>query len=253
MSVLTSLAPPWHALGLALLAAVTMFVGVSSASPATEENGFARGNQLYAAGRFGEAAAAYETQVHRGDYRANLFYNLGNAYHRLGSRGRAILNYRRALLLEPSHAEAAANLAFVGGAPTPTATRPFNIGTDALCWLTAGACWLVVGGVLTRGLAPRGRGLGTWLILAGLAGGTAGAALLWRTGGPGWNQTRAVVVADVPARYSPADNAKVVTKLPEGSEVGVLSAQGAWIYVLLGDGSRAWVSSDKIEDLIPAR
>ena len=53
--------------------------------------------------------------MNRGSYSANLFYNLGGAYYRAGDRGRAILNYQRALLLEPSHAEAAANLGFVSG------------------------------------------------------------------------------------------------------------------------------------------
>lgn len=240
--------------GFALLTAVLAFAGVALATPAKEENGFSRGNRLYAVGQFAEAAAAYETQVHRGEYSANLFYNLGDAYYRLGSRGRAILNYRRALLLEPSHAEAAANLAFAGGAPPLAVARPFDVPADALCWLTVGAGWLVVAGLLTRWLSARGRGLGTWLILAGLAGGAAGVALLWRTEGPGHRQASAMVIAaDVPAHYSPADNAKVVTKLPEGSEVRVLSAQGAWIYVLLGDGSRAWVASDKIESLVPSR
>ena len=39
-----------------------------------------------------------------------MFYDLGNAYYRLGNFGKAILNYERALALEPRHPEAQANL-----------------------------------------------------------------------------------------------------------------------------------------------
>ena len=42
-----------------------------------------------------------------------LFYNLANAQYRLGNLGQAILNYERALALEPRHPEAAANLRLV--------------------------------------------------------------------------------------------------------------------------------------------
>ena len=42
-----------------------------------------------------------------------MFYNLGNAQYRAGDLGRAILNYERALALEPQHPEAEANLRLV--------------------------------------------------------------------------------------------------------------------------------------------
>ena len=61
-----------------------------------------------------------------------------------------------------------------------------------------------------------------------------------------------MVVADsVPALYAPAENSKVITHLTAGSEVRVLSDQGAWVYALLGDGTRAWVAFDKIERIVP--
>src|SRR5438045_7512399 len=45
-----------------------------------------------------------------GQWSANVFDDLGNAYFRTGDFGRAILNYERALALERHHAEATANL-----------------------------------------------------------------------------------------------------------------------------------------------
>ena len=60
-----------------------------------------------------------------------------------------------------------------------------------------------------------------------------------------------VVAASAPALYAPADNSKVVTNLTAGGEVRVLSDQGAWVYALLADGTRAWLAADKIERIVP--
>ena len=236
---------------LSLFSLAVMVVCWASGARAAGDDAFQRGNRLYAAGKYAEAAAAYEAGVEGRTVQANLFYNLGDAYYRAGNRGRAILNYQRALLLEPSHAEAAANLAFAGGA------RPVGFGasgSDALCWMTAGAGWLVALGVLGLAFRRRSRVVAIALIGIGLAGIAAGAGTLWWTA-PGLRDwSRALVVADgVAAHYSPADNARVMTTLPAGAEVRVLSAQGAWIYAALADGTRGWVASDKVERLIPGR
>lgn len=224
-------------------------VGLLPAAPVlAEENGFAHGNQLYAAGKYAESAAAYETQVKRGEDSADLFYNLGDAYYRLGNRGRAILNYRRALTLEPSHAEAAANLAFVGGG-RPATGAP---GVEILSWLTAAAGWLAVAAALTAAILRPWRATALALTAAGLLGVAAGAGALWWLDAENRHGALALVVADTaPALYSPADNSKAVTTLAAGTEVRILSAQGAWTYAQLNDGTRAWVSSGKVERLIP--
>src|SRR2546430_5256748 len=71
---------------------------------------FAKANQEYAQGHFKEAIAGYETLVRAGQWNANLFYDLGNAYFRTRDFGSAILNYERALALDRHHPEATANL-----------------------------------------------------------------------------------------------------------------------------------------------
>src|SRR5436190_6309391 len=71
---------------------------------------FAKANQEYAAGDFKAAIEDYDELARFGQDTPNLFYNLGNAYFRQSNFGRAILNYERALALEPHHPEAQANL-----------------------------------------------------------------------------------------------------------------------------------------------
>src|SRR5246500_3628518 len=74
---------------------------------------FAKANQEFAQGDFKEAISGYEALIRGGQSSANVFYDLGNAYFRVGDFGRAILNYERALALERHHPEATANLQIV--------------------------------------------------------------------------------------------------------------------------------------------
>src|ERR1700757_2268020 len=84
--------------------------GIVSAAFAQSDAEFAKANQEYAQGNFKDAITAYEGLVHAGQWNANLFYDLGNAYFRTRDFGRAILNYQRAIALDQHHPEATANL-----------------------------------------------------------------------------------------------------------------------------------------------
>ena len=254
-----------HPLFIGLCVALASWLVAGSAAGQTAAAGgedFARGNALYAEGKFAQAAGSYEAQVRRGEFNANLFYNLANAYYRQGERGRAILNYQRALLLEPTHHEAAANLAFVRGHGAVAASTTGGgwldgaaglLSVDAWTWVATAAGWLGILGLAAALFRRQIRAAGWTLALTGLlVGALAGGALYWLDGGAK-NSARAVVLADgTRAMYSPADNAKIALTMPAGSEVRVLSEQGAWDYVQLGDGGRAWVSADRIEMVMPA-
>lgn len=89
----------------------------------------------------------------------------------------------------------------------------------------------------------------------GLAGVVVGAAAGWaiyRLDGGAKNPKRAVVLlGETRVLYSPADNSKAASVLPLGSEVRVLSEQGAWDYVQLGDRSRGWMAADRVEKVVP--
>lgn len=241
-----------------LLTIFALFACVPFLRAAPPEAGdFSRGNALYAEGKFADAAAAYQAAVGRGEFSANLFYNLAGAHYRLGDRGRAILNYRRALLLEPRHAEAAANLAFVRGrSPVPLVAVDDGfagwLDADAWTWTAAAGGWLAVVGLGAAVWRRRSRWSTLGAGLVGLAVGAAAGWALYRLDGGTKNPARAVVLADeTRALYSPADNSKAVSVLPAGGEVRVLSAQGAWDYVQLGDGSRGWVGADRLETVVP--
>src|SRR4029453_2050304 len=94
----------------AYLIAFLFCAGSAASAIAQSDAEFAKANQEYAQGNFKEAIASYEALVRAGQWNANLFYDLGNAYFRTRDFGRAILNYERALALDNHHPEATANL-----------------------------------------------------------------------------------------------------------------------------------------------
>jgi tetratricopeptide (TPR) repeat protein len=62
---------------------------------------------------YSKAAMRYERIIREGEIRnGKLFYNLGNVYFRMNDVGRAILNYRRAMLYTPNDSNLKQNLAY---------------------------------------------------------------------------------------------------------------------------------------------
>src|SRR6266542_876344 len=91
------------------IAASLCALWISSLSAQADAD-FAKANRDFAQGDFKEAISGYEALIRDGQWTANVFYDLGNAYFRAGDFGRAILNYERALALAQHHPEATANL-----------------------------------------------------------------------------------------------------------------------------------------------
>lgn len=70
-------------------------------------------DSAYMAERYHEASALYERSIAEEAATVDAYYNLGNSYWRNGDAGHAIINYERALRLDPSHEDARINLDFV--------------------------------------------------------------------------------------------------------------------------------------------
>jgi len=222
---------------------------------ATEEGAFAKANQAYAEGRFGEAAAHYESLVNSGNWNANLFYDLGNAYYRLGDFGQAILNYERALALEPRHPEAEANLQLARDEARALELRRdwieryASFGTVKQYTIAAGiAFWCAL--FFTASLVlPRRRSGGriALIALSLILGATSIFAIVTLENGIRGNALAVITGKQVQARFATADTAKSILLLPAGSEVKILSERGGWIYVALPNDQRGWIPTNSAE------
>ncbi len=67
-------------------------------------------NEAFAAKNYPAAIEGYEQLLSIGKISPAVYFNLGNAYFRAGNMGMSILNYERALKLDPGHVDAAFNL-----------------------------------------------------------------------------------------------------------------------------------------------
>jgi len=218
---------------------------------------FAKANQDYAQNNFKEAISGYETLVRSGQWSANIFYNLGNAYFRAGDFGRAILNYERALALEPHHPEATANLQIARDEARALEMqqswpeRYLQFASINQYVITAAvAFWLglfcVVGLIFARRRSATIIALLTFSLLLfviailaiyELDHGSKGRALAIVTG------------RNVQARLATADTANSVLALPPGSEVKILSTRGDWVYAALPNNLCGWIPAKSAEQV----
>lgn len=230
---------------LCLFGLVTCF---AFAANGADDDLFAKANKAYAEGRFGEAAANYESLIRSGKWNANVFYDLGNAWYRVGDFGQAILNYERALALDPRQPEADANLRlardearalelrrdWIERYASMATVKQFTIAAAVAFWF---ALFIIAHLFFSRRSAGRIALIALCVIVCGvsvfavvtLENGTRGGAL-------------AIVIGkDVEARLATADNAKSVLVLPAGSEIKILSERGDWIYAALPNDQRGWI------------
>jgi len=215
---------------------------------------------------FREAAGLYEQALAMGHRNGALEYNAGNACFLAGDVGRAILHYRRALVLRPGDPRVMANLS------TARARRADQIDD------TAGRAVLETVVFWHRGLSLRSKvpgSLAAWaaafallsvavwfapgdrrrlqmirlaavlLVVAAAVGVSAVVEELERG-----ERDSAVVVADevalrkgngasYPARYA--------NPIHAGTEIRVLEARGGWLEVELPDGKSGWLPGAMIE------
>ncbi|MEY2545685.1 MAG: hypothetical protein QOG48_802 [Verrucomicrobiota bacterium] len=232
-----------------LACAFAMFLATSSAFAQ-----FEKANQEYAAGDFKAAIADYEELARKGEYSANLFYDLGNAYFRTQDFGRAILNYERALALDRHHAEAQANLHVARDAaralemPPSAAEKILRVATVNQWTIVAAiAGWMFLFSVAHLIFSRRSRAVIALSILF-LSIFVCAVIATYQT-----NLTAAskaiVVSKDVTARVATADNANRVLTLPIGSEIEVVSKRGDWIYAALPNNARGWIPATAAESV----
>ena len=230
-----------------------LFVAASAFAQAD----FAKANQSFAQGNFKEAITGYEGMVRAGQWNANLFYNLGNAYFRTHDYGRAILNYERALALDNHHPEATANLQITRDEARALELQPTKLerylqfaSINQYAIVAAVALWLgIFGIVLTIFAGRRSNALISLSILCLLVCGAAIWAILTLDNGSEGRGLAIVTGNDVQARLATADTANSVLALPAGSEIKILSTRGDWMYAALPNSLRGWIQTKNAEQV----
>jgi tetratricopeptide (TPR) repeat protein len=216
---------------------------------------FAKANEEFAQGHFKEAISGYEALIRAGQWSANVFYDLGNAYFRTGDFGRAILNYERALALQRHHPEATANLRIARDEAHALEIQPswleryLQSASVNQYTITAAVAFWIAAFCLTALIFKRRRSAARVTLLLVMLLVSAGAIFAtWQLERGSKGEALAIVTGkDVQARLATADTANSVLALPPGSEVRILSTRGDWTYAALPNNLRGWIPAKNAE------
>jgi tetratricopeptide (TPR) repeat protein len=249
------------AAGLALILAWTAGAPLHAAAVGDL---FEAGNTAYEESRFQEAAATYERILAYGMHDPRVYYNLGNAYFKLGRLGAAILNYERALKIAPWDREARDNLELAQGqirdrVVAPQMQYPIRVikrtldalSVNGLSWvflvLYLGAGTLSGCALLARAYARR-RLFGYGALAAGLCAAIVCGSLLYRI--QGVTARSAIVMQDrVDVRSGPAEDNTVLFTVHEGLRLDLRNRLEGWYQVSLPNNLSGWIPAASVEQV----
>ena len=230
-----------------------------------QESTLKEAEEAYAKEDYTQAIELYESVLKSYGESAMVYYNLGNAYYKAGKVAPAILNYERALLLNPGDSDTRFNLQ-VARQKTVDKIEPIGeffltrwIGTVEDVYSADGwAKWGVASFVLFIGclvlfffskwirLKKIGFFAGICFLLislvANLFADSQQDKLLHRA-------DAIVFVSTVTVKSSPDASGTDLFILHEGTKVTIKSTLGEWSEIQLEDGNVGWMPSKEIQQI----
>lgn len=222
------------------------------------------GVQAYTDGKFSDASAAWTSIEESGQKSAKLYYNLGNAWFKQGNYPKAILNYERALRLDPSYSDARYNLEFTSNfvqdkiEPVPE----FILKSVArkVCYVMGSNAWAVIflvllAAALVMGLlfllgssvGKRRAGFYCGIVLLLLSAGALSFSI-WQKSDSVKTDTAIVMSPVSSVKSSPSSgSSKDLFVIHEGTKVTILDEVGSWKNIALADGRQGWITSNELD------
>lgn len=241
--------------------AFVLFAGVVFADQLSFK--FEEGNQFYQNGEYENAVAAYEEILANGFASSEVYYNLGNAYYKLGLNAKAILNYERGLALKPNDEDILfnlqiANLEVVDKIPEipefvlSRYLRQFRdrLGLSALTIITL-CTYITFFAFLTLQVITRSHFLkrkfkaGTILISVLLV--FASVLLVSKIQSINSSIQAIVMASEIGVKSAPNEDAIELFKIHEGLKVKITQQRDAWSQIKLPDGKLGWLPVNAVE------
>ena len=246
---------------LALLLLLPLSAGAAESYP---DSLWKAGVEAYSASQWRQAVTDWSDLAATGLRSKELYYNLGNAYFKAGEIAPAILNYERALRLDPSDSDVRYNLEFaraqtqdrIDEVPefilkTWTRKLSYLLSSNAWAGLSLFLLALTLGLILLFLLGPtvnaRRAGFFTGIVTLLLTLMCWGFARSLKSAAE--RHDDAIVMRAVSSVTSSpsSDAAKSLFILHEGTKVKVLDEVSGYTDIELADGRRGWISSADIE------
>jgi len=245
-----------------------IFAGVlatGSLHAANVNQQMAEANKQYSDGKFDDAVKSYESIVKQG-YRTDiLYYNLGNAYYKTKNIPAAILNYERALLLNPGDENIQFNLDLARTftvdriEPLPeffliTFFKKFRMLMSTNGWAYVGLFFLIVTLVLVYffwfshnpSLKRITFSAGIFAIVIMLTSFTFSFQQKSNIEKHGYGILIPSVIA---VKSSPSDSGKDLFVIHAGTKVKIIDSVGDWYEVRIADGNMGWILKETMEKI----
>ena len=224
---------------------------------ATDPQSEKQAEEFYREGKYNEAAEIYRKLRASGMESAILYYNLGNCYYKLGENTQAILNYERALLLDPSDASARYNLKMAQQAIVDKIVRWYKgfVGYfSADQWgyisVTLFILFLVMAALFfySPSVGIKKTGFVVGIIAFCLTVGTMFFAM--QQDKKVTDREYAIITTpSVTVKGAPDNSGTSLFLIHEGLKVRVIGQLGDWYNIRMADGNEGWVAKGDLEKI----
>jgi tetratricopeptide (TPR) repeat protein len=239
-----------------LLMTVALFIIPFTTMAAVDTSQFQEANGAYSRNDFSAAVERYESLLTEYGYSPGVLYNLANSYAQLGSIGKAVLNYERALRLTPGDSDIIGNLQLIRhnngifSAETSFSERLLHM-MSMNQWISLGGLGLIMitGVLLSTVRFKPAKPIVTLVISCGIII-IMLAAISTAALHQDWNSS---VVIDSKARLqiSPFEGAATAGEIKEGRKVTPKKEHGEYLFVEDETGRTGWIAAAAIEPVIP--
>lgn len=222
-----------------------------------------KAEEAYAASDYDKALEIYKSVLDKGYESADLYYNVANCFYRKGELAPSILNYERALRIDPSHEDAKHNLSL---AESKTVDNIDTLGRVFLVdwWnsfsnLTSADSWAFISSVLfiitlvslsvyifVRKIWVRKLGFSVAVIALFFT--IISFCSAYTRYNVETSKNQAIVFSQtVTIKSSPDNSGNNLFILHEGTKVNIKSRLGEWVEIITSDGNSGWLPANAIE------
>ena len=246
--------------GLLLLVVMPVFSKASD-----YQASFKQANAAYSKEHYQEAIGIYQQILNDGCHSSVVYFNLGNAYFKLGDIPSALLNFEKAHKLSPGDEDVNFNIYFANSktsdkvepAPEFFALRWWHniilhysisiLSTLSILLFIFGSVILIVyvfaNIVFVKKVAFS---LGVSLLLMGLS-----TVFIANRQEHYFNDYQQAIIfsGSVNVRSAPIDQAVTLFVLHEGTKVKILNENNGWIRVQLANGTEGWIQQTDVKNI----
>lgn len=229
------------------------------------EAAFKKANDLYKNENYLAAVQVFESISKSGFEAADLYFNIGNCYYKLGKTAPAIYNYEKALLLNPEDQAIKTNLTFAQKLAIDDIKIVPEVGFkniikkttnlfhyDTWAWLSIGLAFFGLFtflGYYFSGTVLLKRLFFSIFIVALLSVFVAVAAGFYNKKLDMTYNPAIVFATTTPLKAAPKNSSETVLTLHEGTKVVILQELGNWNQVSLSDKTIAWINKNDIKKI----